>query len=328
MVFVREGGFGAAMKDDVSSRDIALRIRVGKNVPHDPEIAVVVMSTNSDPRTLYAVESVLKSASKTEIAVVNTGSGSLEVMLSDVLDGIVLIESEKRQFPGGTRNIGIRHTCAPVVSFLAADCIASEGWCEQRLHLHQSSLVTASSLLPAPRNGRVNSVAWASYQVTHPERIPGMRARIALSYGLSYDRSIFNEFGFFDESIRVGEDSLFNERIRHKVGLSIENGVVTLHHYPNGFWEGLEDQYKRGGREFFYYKITRNRSGFLLAMRNVKRFMIASAFVVGNRRTYPYGALLATLPLAAVLLVARVIGNIAPIKKYVGMPKREGKIHE
>ncbi|WP_156350876.1 glycosyltransferase family 2 protein [Pseudomonas sp. EGD-AK9] len=290
--------------------DVSVRVRVGKKVPAKPEIAVVVMSVDSDPLAWHAVSSVLKSADLAEIAVVNTGRGSLESVLSDFLDFVILIESETKCFPGGARNLGIKNTCAPVVSFLAADCIAPEGWCEQRVLLHKTRLVSASSLLPAPRRGKVNIVSWASYLITHPERIPGMRARIALPYGLSYARSIFNEFGFFEEGVRIGEDSLFNERIRSRVGANIENGVVTMHHYPDRIVDALRDQYARGGREFLYYKMTCGRGRFFLVARNIKRFFIASVFVVRNRGEGPCGALFSALPLSVGLLVAKVVGNV------------------
>lgn len=298
------------MKTDGYVSDGVLKIRVGKRVPKEPEIAVVVMSTDSDPLAWYAVKSVLKSSNVVEIAVVNTGSGSLESTLSEVIEDIILVESEERRFPGGTRNIGIVNTCSPIVSFLAADCIASEGWCEKRILLHQTKPVIASSLLPAPRRGRVGGVSWASYQVTHPERIPGMRARIALPYGLSYARSVFDEFGLFDENIRTGEDNLFNRKISSRTGSDIKNGVVTLHCYPDSILDAIVDQYKRGGREFSYYKITRNRGRFTLVARNVKRFAIASIFIMNRRGIYPYSALFATLPVALVLFVAKIFGNV------------------
>lgn len=304
------------MKDDGCVSSGALKVRVGSRVPKKPEIAVVVMSTDSDSRTWHAVNSVLNSSSIVEVAVVNTGRGSLESILSEVIEDIVLVESEEKRFPGGTRNIGIRNTCAPIVAFLAADCIASEGWCEKRVLLHQSKPVIASSLLPAPSRGRVGCVSWASYQVTHPERIPGMRARIALPYGLSYARSIFDEFGLFDEDIRTGEDSLFNRKILPRTGPDIKNDVVTLHCYPDNILDALVDQYQRGGREFSYYKITRSRGRAALVARNVKRFSIASFFILNNRRRHPYNSLFVTLPIALGLLVAKIFGNIFLVRKW------------
>lgn len=302
------------MRDDRCFLGNALKVRVGERVPKAPEIAVVVMSIDSDPLAWNAVSSVLKSSSVVEIAVVNTGCGSLESVLSEVIEDVVLIESEERRLPGGTRNIGIRHTSSPIVSFLAADCIAPEGWCEKRVSLHQSKPVIASSLLPAPRRGRVGLVSWASYQVTHPERIPGMVARIALPYGLSYARSVFDEFGLFDEDIRTGEDNLFNRKIHSRTGSDIENGVVTLHRYPDGIFDAFVDQYRRGGREFYYYKITRNRSRLALVARNIKRFAISSFFIVSGRG-FPYSYLRMSLPVALVLLFAKIIGNVFPVRK-------------
>src|SRR5690606_29306420 len=117
--------------------------------------------------------------------------------------------------PGATRNLGIAHSTAPIVAFLAADCRATPGWLEARLAAHRTgSAAVASALRPAPaRGGNVPCVSWAVYALLHARRAPSWPVADAARYGASYDRRLFEQHGPFDESLRIGEDTEFNARI-------------------------------------------------------------------------------------------------------------------
>jgi glycosyltransferase involved in cell wall biosynthesis len=206
----------------------------GSEVPRDPPICVVVLSLDSDPRTREAVLSLLQQDVRAEIVVVNTGAGSLRTCLAQELDQLVLVECAKRHFAGGARNLGIGHSTAPIVAFLACDCLATPGWLQARLGAHKAGDMTVSSALaPAPgRDGRIGRITWAAFAMTHIGRTPQVTPDLASCYGLSYSRDLFVRFGLFDAELRVGEDTAFNRIVAAEHAIRWHPAVVTLHRYP------------------------------------------------------------------------------------------------
>ena len=228
-----------------------LRVVRGSRAPAGAAISVVVMATDAPPTVRAAVQSLLAQGGAVEIIVVNTGDGSVRDLLAAEEDLITWVETKERQYPGGTRNLGIKYSSGPIVAFLAADCLATPGWVRKRLAVHGAgSKAVASAMLPAPEDGKNTAtiVAWASYTAMHWRRMPDMPAERTTRYGASYHRELFEEFGLFREDLRVSEDTEFNSRIggAHKPVWDPE--IVTLHRYPSTLVAALKYQFMRGRR--------------------------------------------------------------------------------
>jgi len=273
-------------------------ILTGANAGGTSPIAVVIISLNSDPQTVSALQSILAQDVAAEIVVVNTGRGSLRELLAGHLDRITLVESGERRFVGAARNLGIRHSSAPVVAFLASDCIAAPLWLRRRLEAHdRGHAMVASALAPAPgREDRVTAVAWASAAFTHTGRFPQTPPEAAARYGLSYRRSLFDSYGLFDESLRVGEDSDFNARCAAEGEPAWDERILTLHVYPDTLAAALGDQFSRARRIAAYEHRIRSRSPVLQLARAAYR-----GWVIGRRLRRGDG------PPEARQLVARMI---------------------
>jgi glycosyltransferase involved in cell wall biosynthesis len=228
----------------------------GTDVRTDAVICVVVLSVHSDPRTREAVVSLLQQDVPAEIVVVNTGTGSLRGHLAQELSRLVLVESSERHFAGGARNLGIRHSTAPVVAFLACDCLATPGWLQARLDAHRAGeKAVSSALAPVPdRNGRIGRVAWAAFAMTHIGRAAETSPETASRYGLSYCRSLFVRHGRFDEKLPIGEDTAFNRHVASEHPIPWHPEVVTLHRYPSNLPAAMADQLRRGRRAAAYHR--------------------------------------------------------------------------
>lgn len=228
-------------------------------------IAVVIMSVDSDPRTREAVESILGQDIKSQVVVVNTGKGSLVELLGPSLERITLVEADRRRLPGGTRNLGLIHSSAPLVAFLAADCLATPAWLRRRLDEHASGRATvASALRPAPDgSGRISATAWAMHALIHFERMPEVPERLASRFGLSYERSLFDRFGRFDETLVVSEDQEFNRICTAGAEPGWNPDIVTLHRYPQSLGAALRDSFVRGRRASQWAKQARRRFALL-----------------------------------------------------------------
>lgn len=223
----------------------------GPDNPADADVAVIVMAVDTDPRALGAVRSIMNQAVSAELVLVNTGAGTFAFSLpTEILRRITLVESTGRRFPGGTRNLGIAHSTAPIVAFLAADCVAQPGWLLRRLAAHESGFdLVASTVRPnADERGVISSASWASYVLIHLHRAPHTEpGPNALPFGVSYRREVFERHGPFDEALRVSEDREYNRRLRD-AGCSAlwDREIVTLHDYPSGPAEAIIDQFWRG----------------------------------------------------------------------------------
>lgn len=238
-------------------------IRTGGLSVRDSDICVIVMSVHSDPSTACAVQSILDQNVPVEIIVVNTGEGSLaNIMDKGLLDRVTLIETPSQQYAGGARNLGIRHSSAPIVSFLAADCAAGPEWINRRLSAHRAGNKTvASALRPtADRFGNISVASWISYIFIHFHRMPESNSPASAMFGLSYDRGVFHTIGLFDEQVRVSEDHLFNQ-LCAKVSVPYwDPKVITLHKYPGTIRESLLDQLHRGRRAAKFMNRNANQS--------------------------------------------------------------------
>jgi glycosyltransferase involved in cell wall biosynthesis len=150
----------------------------------------------------------------------------------------------ERLYPGRVRNVGIDHTRAPYLAFLAADCLARPGWAAARLREHRAGAAAVAS--PPTNAYPESSVAWASLLLLHNRRLEVTRPSQRLFYSLSYDRSLFARFGRFREDLRAGEDTEFNARFQAHATPVFAADAVTAHRYPTDLPAMLHDAFRRG----------------------------------------------------------------------------------
>ena len=284
----------------------------GINVPTDAELAVVVMAIEGDIRVVDGIASLLTQDVPIEIAVVNTGSPSLRPHLAKYLDRIVLVEADIVRKPGGTRNLGIEATTAPLVAFLAADCIASPGWAANRLAAHKAGHpAVATALRPAPdAAGKIPAASWATYALLHVRRAPEYPADHVARYGASYERSLVGRHGLFREDLRIGEDTEFNIRIAPSATMAWAPDVVTLHHYPKSIGQGLREAYDRGANSYGWFAGYKSHPAVAAVKRAVGNWHYARQLVrytSGDTRA----ALRRASPLIALFAVAYGCGTVA-----------------
>jgi len=210
----------------------------------NPELACGVLSFRDEPGLVDAVRSLLIQGEPAELIVVNSGGGDPGARLSAAGIDIRVVNRPDRLYPGGARNVAIRETYAPYVSFLAADCLAERGWIVGRLREHRAGAAAVASCLTNAYPD--HAVAWASLLLLHNLRLPSGPTDQRVYYGLSYDRRLFERYGLFDEGLRAGEDTEFNRRIARETVVRAAD-VRTAHRYPTDFSAYLRDAYRRGG---------------------------------------------------------------------------------
>ena len=233
-----------------------------------PDLAVVVIGCRAPASIVSSVKSLLDQGIPLEILVVNSGGGDAKSLLDDAGIDVPVVEIADRVFVGAARNVGIAATTAPFVAFLADDCLACPGWAEARIRHHSAGVATVSSAIANshPRN----PVACAAYLALFARRLPGLPAELALRYGVSFDRRLFEEYGLFDETMRVAEDTEFLARLPSELEPVWAPEVRTIHRNETRLRGLLRDQYSRGHRSGAYYIGTTRAKPFRLA-RNTFR---------------------------------------------------------
>jgi glycosyltransferase involved in cell wall biosynthesis len=210
-----------------------------------PSLAVVVLSFGAPDVLVEAVRSVLAQQVPVEVLVINSGGGNARALLLSHGIDFPVIEFEERLFVGAARNCGIRATRAPIVAFLASDCLALPGWVANRIEAHRSSRAVASSLVTSHPD-RV--IPWAAHLSLFARRLPGASPKVALAFGASYDRALFDKYGLFREDLRASEDYEFHRRLPTPLKPVICNAVRTVHRNPTHLAELVADQFRRGNR--------------------------------------------------------------------------------
>ncbi len=200
----------------------------GAEVPGVAPIAVVVIAFRAQPGVGAAVRSILEQdGPAAEVVVVNSGGGDIASALGPLLPRVRLIDLAEPHRVGAARNVGIDASSAPVLAFLAADCLAAPGWIRRRLHHHTAgAAAVASAIVPAHPG---NPVSWVDSACSLGRRWPGTAEDRADRYGLSYARGIFDRLGYFATGLQGGEDTLLNRQVSARHGALWDPCIVTAH---------------------------------------------------------------------------------------------------
>ena len=242
-----------------------------------PELSVIVMGYRDEATIVEAVGSVLSQVddASIEVVVVTSGGDRSAARVRAAHPEVLVIESPSRLLPGGARNVGVAATTGEFVAFLAADCRAESGWVAGRLGAHRAGYDAVGSAVSLV--GRRTGAAWASHYLLFPSRLPGRSAgplppRDDGGHGLSLRRSLLERLGRFDESTRIGEDTLITRRLADwGIPVWYEPTVRAGHPAPPSLAGLLREQADRGAR--------RARSGSYLHPRGGDARLVAVAAV-------------------------------------------------
>ena len=214
------------------------------------KMTVVVIGFRAQPSLVHAVASLLEQDEPAEIVVVNTGGGEPATLLAPYADRIRLIDVQTPLYAGAARNIGIDVSDAPYVAFLAGDCRAKPGWIRARLVAHErGARAVASAIVPSDH---ADDLAVAAHLCLFGARSPEIPPTQALRYGVSYDRQVFAEFGYFNPKLRISEDTDLARRLGRHVHPAWVPQVQTVHGSPKGRLRFWREMFGRGCRAARY----------------------------------------------------------------------------
>ncbi|HEY8770626.1 MAG TPA: glycosyltransferase family A protein, partial [Thermoleophilaceae bacterium] len=203
-----------------------------------------MISLGDEPGLVSAVRSLLGQDEPVEVVLVNTGGGDASGTLRAAGLDVPLVHREQRHYPGGARNLGLEATSAPLVSFLAADCVAMPGWAAGRLRRHLAGAAAVSSAMVSAYP--LSAAAQTAHMLMFHTRMPTAPAEGRKLYSVSYARELFERHGRFREDLRTGEDTDFNGRLDVPIEWAPE--VQTAHRHPTRATALFAEHFARGRR--------------------------------------------------------------------------------
>lgn len=209
-------------------------------------IAIVVMSYGIRRTLAASVRSALQQDVPAEVIVVHSGDGEVGAYLREHHIDVPVICSPQRLLPGAARNRGIDATTAPYVAFLADDCFAAPDWGRERVRLHEGGAASVASALLCHKPA--DPLAHAAHVSLFVRRMPRASPDVALRYGGSYRRDVFDRYGRFREDIESGEDTEFHQRLSEIDKPIWAPTVRTTHAGAEKLGDFISGQFKRGQR--------------------------------------------------------------------------------
>lgn len=202
----------------------------------------VIIPTHDRPQYLIrAIKSVLRQSHQDfEILVVDDASriNVREVILQAEicnLGKIDIVRTATNSGPANARNVGISKASGQIVAFLDDDEL-SDGYLANLAQLYSRGATCSWSSVAynfynlcgfVARKEILYSDSWSQIKKTLHF------LQIGVGHGFACKRSLFDEVGFFDSTLRVVEDTEFFLRlIRSNIPLTINESVgIEIHHH-------------------------------------------------------------------------------------------------
>lgn len=284
-----------------------------------PQLACAVLSYRDEPHLVEAVRSVLEQDMPIEVVVVNSGGGAPTKRLAEHGIQVPVYDLPGRRFAGAVRNVGIAATRAPIMSFLAADCLAMPGWAAARLTAHGTGAAAVASVLTNAYPD--HAPAWASLLLLHHRRLTATAPTQRLLYSLSYQRDLFERYGQFREDLRAGEDTEFNARFAGAVEVRLAPGAVTAHRYPVTMPSFLAEAFRRGRRDARAMGALEGRGPRRLFIASLGPGSVGRSLRVATRTPTPdRGRMLRAWPLVIPGAVAYMAGGLTATQRPSAVP--------
>jgi len=202
----------------------------------NPVVSVIVPNYNGSKTIRHCIRSVLASSlPHFELIVVDDDSSDNSVQLVQAFEDprIRLLVNRSNRGAAYSRNRGIRASRAGLVLLLDADTHVRTDWMEQHLRAHNR---VQADLVAGGVQGIHHTLAgqaddFCSWWTSIPGSKDGLVKRLHVpTTNLSIKREVFDTAGYFQESLRYGEDSEFCNRVRkHGMKIYFKPDIVAFH---------------------------------------------------------------------------------------------------
>jgi len=187
-----------------------------------------------------------------EIIVVDSSTDTGDEAIEKQFPHVRLIRSQTRLFPGGARNLGVRHAAANRLAFIDSDCIATTTWIRSAFQaIENGHTFTSGPVLDVypiqPISWVDNRCQFADFQRGRPagriKHVPGCN--------LVFTKETWKVMNGFNEKFVTGEDGLIGAGFPgREPEMWFDPELVVHHHGRNNLRGFLQHQdtlgYHRG----------------------------------------------------------------------------------
>jgi glycosyltransferase involved in cell wall biosynthesis len=201
-------------------------------------VSVVVPAYNAEATLEAALVAILAQdypPERYEVIVVDNGSIDRSAAIAGRFASRVLILREARRGASAARNVGIRAARHPYVAFTDADCVPDPGWLRELVAAatgpDAADLVGGRIVAHAPRSA---VETFAASLMDQERAIRVYRPPSVVTANLIVRRTLFDTIGFFDESLRRGQDVdlAYRAHFRHQATFAYAERAVVAHVNP------------------------------------------------------------------------------------------------
>lgn len=198
-------------------------------------ITVIIPSYNSEKTIRNCLDSVQnqKYINSYEIILVDSSTDKTPQIVNRFYPNVKLIHLDKKTDPGRARNIGIEKANGSLIAFIDSDCIANFDWLEKINERHNKGYdIVGGAVING--NSYDDIIAWAGYIAEFrdffPEQ-PGRTVNHIPTCNISYKKSIFKKYGFFNGNFYPQEDLVYNHNLFLKGEKILFDPDILVRHF-------------------------------------------------------------------------------------------------
>jgi glycosyltransferase involved in cell wall biosynthesis len=214
-----------------------------------PSITVVVPAYNSRSRISIALDSLREQDLEDpfEVIVVDSGDDGCADFVSAAYPEARVVRSDRRLYPGGAANLGIRLARGGYVAFLPCDCAADRAWLRRRLARHREGFAAVGGAVTNGTPG--HPIGSAGYYLEYTSVMPDGRIlnEQDVPHSMSYERELLERLDGFPEDVRAGEDTVLNRRcVLTDTAVVVDPEIRLAHHNLTSLRPYVRHQWEHG----------------------------------------------------------------------------------
>lgn len=191
------------------------------------KVEIIIPAYNPGPYLKDAIESCLNQSYKNySITVIDDCSSENIEGIVKLYPGVNLIKTEKNSGPSAARNLAIKQSKADLISLLDADDIMAREklfYSVKEFETADIGMTCGNYKIIYNRSKLMNQFYSRPIKISYPLM---MRQNFVASGSTTIRRDVFNDVGFFDESLWISEDYDMWLRIAEKYSIKYIHRVL------------------------------------------------------------------------------------------------------
>jgi cellulose synthase/poly-beta-1,6-N-acetylglucosamine synthase-like glycosyltransferase len=235
------------------------------DINNDPLVSIIVPVYNASAtldRCLTALLSQEYPSEKVEIIVVDNNSTD---NTADIIRSypVLYLKEAEIQSSYAARNKGVKHSISRLLAFTDSDCVPHPQWLKEGINGFKDAKIGAVA-------GEITSAKPTSLVESYLQYSEFLSPKICMNHpflsfiqtaNAFYRREVFDEIGYFDETMISGGDADFAWRMQIKTSFKItyRPSAIVIHKHRSNLKDFFKQRFTHGiGKANFEHKYSRH----------------------------------------------------------------------